>query len=289
MALDLDRIKKKQAATKSSGGNFFKPQEGRNIVRVFSFKHKVTKADVKAGHFNKKHLGKTVDELDRAVTRVFINRKPYLIKSASDPIARKHADDVSTQYMLNVVDVMGAEKKVKQFGAGKTVYNAIIDSIMDPDYGEGILGCNGRDFVITYHPDKEGANRYSVRLRDESKCTKLPASLAKGVYDYYDPAVYETLGEPQNDAPDDEEDEEEDIDTDEDTDDEDLDEEEDSEEDEDDEDLDEEEDEDDEDIEDEDLNEDDEDDEPEPPKKKKPVKKASTAGKKKPQKKVRKR
>ena len=284
MSLDLDRIRKKQkAAQAKSGGNYFKPQEGKNTIRVFAFSHKVTKNDVKAEHFGKKFLGKRVTELDRPVMRVYINNRPVLLKGPNDPLAKKYKDDVGTAYFMNVVDTQQAEKKVVYYAAVKTVYNAILDTILDDDYGEDVLGCSGRDFIIQYYPEKEGASKYRVTVRDEKKSSKLPSSLEKGVMDFYDEETYEKLGTPR---PDDDDDDESEDDEDEDTDSEDDDDEDDTEDDddsdEDDDDLEDEDDDDEDSDEDDDDEDSDDDEEKDPPKKKsKEGKSESKKGKKK--------
>jgi len=66
--------------------------------------------------------------------------------------------------------------------------------VLDPEYGEGILGCEGRDFVVSFDKAKQGSEMYSVKLRDADKCEELPDSLLEEVKDYYSPEVLATLG-----------------------------------------------------------------------------------------------
>lgn len=271
MPLDMDRIKQKQKETASrGGGNFFKCVESRNTIRVFAFEHKVTKEDVALKLFPKDKLGKTVTEIDRPVTRFFPkNRakgKPRLSSGPDDPrmvefekgIRSKSKKDQDaarengprTSYFINVVDTSKETPKVVEFAAPKTVYDKILSELLDPEGdGEEMLGCKGRDFVITFDKSKKGADMYDTKLRDAKKCEELPESVEEGVQDFYDPETLAKLAAPADseDASDDDEDE------DDDTDDEDLDEDDEDEDDDDDEDSDDE----DEDDEDEDEDEDD--------------------------------
>lgn len=278
MALDLGKIKKRQKETEAkSRGGFWKPEEGKNTIRVFPFTHKVTKEDVKAGLFDKDKVGKTVTELDRPVVRFFPGGGAPVHASDADVAAwRKKMDKASKSeqaklrkegpqqhWMLNIVDTGSDEQKVVEYAANKTVYNAVLAVVLDEeDGGEDVLGPKGRDFIITYDPNKEGAAKYSVSLRDEKKSEKLPETLEEQVKDFYDSSIFEALGsgeaaeeeeedeededeseeEESEDVEDAEDDEEEDDDSDEDEDDEDdLDDEEDEDEEEDDEDEEEEE------------------------------------------------
>lgn len=294
MPLDLGKIKKRQKETETkSRGGFFKPQEGKNTIRVFTFDHEVTKEDVKAGLFDKAKLGKKVTELDRPVMRFFPGGgKPVMAKEADIASWRKKMDraDKTEQaklrqsgpqqhWMLNIVDTSADEQRIVEFAANKTIYNAILEKVLDPEFGEDVLGCEGRDFIVTYDPKKEGAAKYSISLRDEKKSEKLPESLEEQVKDYYDADVYAALGgdaEVAAEEEDDDEEEEEDDDEKDEADSEDEDVEEEDDDDSDDEDEDEESDDDEEEDDEDDLDEE-EDEEP-----KKSAKKAvSKKGKKK--------
>jgi hypothetical protein len=212
MGLDLNRIrgKQKEAEAKSTGG-FFKPKVGRNTIRVFSFDHKVTKEDVADGLFTKEKLGKTVTELDRAVVRLFNVegiRGPVLVTSNDCPAMKAHnkfvakckdSDEIrkrrpQTAYFINVCDTSEKDLRVVEYACNKTVYEQILGKILDPDYGESILGTAGRDIVIMYDDNKQGSAMYSVEMRKEGKSEELPDSLEKQVKDFYDHDVFIKLG-----------------------------------------------------------------------------------------------
>lgn len=230
MSLNLDRIRQRQKETASSGksGNFFKAVEGKNTIRVFTFNHKVTKEDIAQGLFPKDKLGKVVSELDRPVTRFFEGKgKPFLSggkddprmvayekamkKAGKDKEAQQEARKIGprTSYFLNVVDTSSETPVMTEYACPKTVYNAILDYVLDPEYGEDVLGCEGRDFIITFDKSKQGSEMYSVKLRDADKCEELPDSVLDGVKDYYSPEVLETLGASSDEVRDEDKEEEE--------------------------------------------------------------------------------
>lgn len=246
MSLNLDRIRQRQKETATRGGGaYLKCQEGKNTIRVFTFNHKVTKEDMTAGYFPKDKIGKVVTELDRPVTRFFEGKgRPILSAGKDDPrmdaynkaMAKAGSDRSKqeearklaprTSYFLNVVNTSSQEPKMLEYAAPKTVYCAILDYVLDPEYGEEILGCEGRDFVIMFDKNKKGSDMYQVKLRDADKCEELLDSLESQVKDYYDPEVLETLGD-SPDAVRDMEDDTADKEVDDETDDKDLEDEED--------------------------------------------------------------
>jgi len=325
MALDINRIRQKQKETEARDrGAFFKPQEGRNVIRIFTFEHKVTKADVTAGLYTKDKLNTVVTEIDRPVSRFFRSgSKPVHFLSKEDALykeyetaKRKYGDKdqkvrqmgPSTHYVMNVIDVMDVKSGMKEFAAPRSVYNKILDTIGDPDFGESVLGIKGQDFIITYTEKNQGTEKYSVKIRPKDKCEVLPKSVLEGVIDFYSEAAYLNLADlpgsspapsKADDADDEEEEDEDEDDLDEDSDDEEDeedesdDEDEDSDEDDDSEEEDESDDEDEDeesedDLEDEDEDADDEDDdleEEKPKKKAAPAKKAAPVATKKKKKK----
>jgi len=208
MGLDLGRIKARQnETTKGSSGNRYKPVDGKpNRVRVFAFTHKVTQADVKAGYYGKDKLGKVVTEIDRPVTihfNVGANNRPVLSTPAlmkrwndaksSDPNLAKSIQP-STKYALNIIDTEDKERTMRNWMCPKSVYNEILGCVLDPDYGEAILGAKGRDFVVIYDNKLEGSDKYSVKVRDKDKCASLNSSLNEKVVDFYSSEGFASLG-----------------------------------------------------------------------------------------------
>lgn len=201
MALDLDRINRKREDLKRKAGNYWRPQEGKNTIRVFTFQHKVTQGDIDAALFPRNELGKFVEDIDRPVMQQFgIRSDKRPIIATEDTLkryraAKKEDAELARQirparrFLLNVVDTAHPEEGVKVYAAPKMVIEAVYDVIRDPEKGPEILGIKGRDFVIVFKPKNEAATMYSVQLRDEKFCKPLGSDVLKKVKDLYDPAV----------------------------------------------------------------------------------------------------
>ena len=225
MALDIPGLKKRQEAARANRGNFWKPIEGKNTIRVFTFKHKVTKADIKAGLFGKAQEGKTVEELERIITRQWIDRKPIISTDATikkwqelkKTKGEQAARDIAPRkaFMLNVVDTGGKEIKMSTWAAPASVFNAIVDLITDEEFGEEMLGRKGRDFVISFKPNASPGEMYNVVPRKEGKSPKLSSELEAQVKDLYSDEEYKTFGSVPADT-DEEEDADAEVDEDED-------------------------------------------------------------------------
>lgn len=295
--LDLNRIKERQAQTRQSSGKRWQPKDGVNRIRVFTFEHKVTSEDVEAGHFRKDKKGKVVTEVDRPLTIHFnlgADGRPVLStpeimkkwkalsrsKSASDQKVAKNIQP-QTKFALNVVDTDEKDAEMRHWMCPKTVYNDILATIADSDYGESVLGAKGRDFVVTFNPKAEGSDKYSTKVRDADKCRKLPSDLQEAALDFYSEEGLAELGfveaadsgDSEDEAEESEEDADEKDEADEKEESEDEDDDSKDDEEESDEDDEKEKDSDDEEISDEDLEDDDEDEKPKKGKDKKKGKK----------------
>lgn len=202
MGLDLGRLKQRAEENAFSGSRWkVKKAPVQNFVRVFKFTHKVTEADVKAGFFTKEKLGKTVEEFDRGVTlqygfaekkRPILATKETLAKyeklnNSSNSSNQEQAKAIkpSRKYLLNVVDMTEKPRKMRHWSAPSTAYNDILAVIMNPEFGEAVLGSAGRDFIVTHYPDKAPAEQYKVQLRDKDKSIKMDAALEAKVLDFY--------------------------------------------------------------------------------------------------------
>jgi hypothetical protein len=215
MALNIQKLQDKQLETSKSSGNFFRCSNGKNLIRIFKFKHEVTKADVVAGYFKKEDIGDEVEELDRPITLHYNysmeSKKPVVsnhrvmkeyqaLSRSSDESELKRAEEIrpSKKYFLNVVDVNDVDGGVKVFGATKGVYNAILEVLMDPEYGgeNKLFGCNGLDFGIVYN--KQAASpggMYKVIPRAGGNSEKLSRDLEEQVVDLFDPENLSMFGQ----------------------------------------------------------------------------------------------
>lgn len=190
MPLSLDRYKKRKDTTarRSGGGDFWRPEEGKNIIRVYSFEHELNEDDFALGRYEKEEaeVGDKVEDIDVYCPIHFVSGKPYNCEGASCDICsdfRKTNDKglkARERYYINAVVLTEGGKNVKDkdlaikiSSLAKGVYNDILSYVSDDDYGAGVLGDLGRDFVIEFDPNAQGSDMYSVRIRDKDKCDDL--------------------------------------------------------------------------------------------------------------------
>lgn len=222
MALDMKKLREKQLETSKAGGNYYKPKAGKNNIRVFKFPHMVTKEDVAMGLFNKDKLGKITEELDRPITLHYgwsaEDKKPVIsngaimaeyarLKASEEDADQQRAVDIrpSKRYGLNIVDMDAQEAGIKLWAAPKSVYNGILEVLLDTEYGgeQEFVGCKGRDFVVTFNPESDPMNMYRVLPRAESNSEELPSEVAKRVIDLYAPSALALFGKVMSDEVDD--------------------------------------------------------------------------------------
>lgn len=210
MGLDLARLKQRQEENAISGSRLkLKKKPAQNFLRFFKFTHKVTEADVKAGFFTKDKIGKTVDEIDRAVTMQFgfAGKKPVLatkatlekynkLNDSSNAANQEAAKKIkpSKKFLMNAVNMDEKPRKMRHIALASTAYNDVLAVIMNPEFGEKVLGASGRDFIVTHDPEKPPAEQYKVILRDQSKSVKMDPALDKKVLDFYSDAGLKEVG-----------------------------------------------------------------------------------------------
>lgn len=201
--LNIDKIRNRQAETAKGGGSWWKPAKGKNVIRIFKFSHEVTKQDVAMHYFKKDELGETMDELDRAVTlhynvegqeRPVISNKTVMLQYADLKDSSSEADKERAQkmrptrkYYLNVLDINDQESGIKVWGAPKSVYNDILNVLMEEDYGgeDELFGIKGTDFLVQYNSDAGPAEMYKVLPRPGGKSEKLSKDFEGQVHDLY--------------------------------------------------------------------------------------------------------
>lgn len=206
MGLNLKELQDRQAETAGGGGNFFRPKSGKkNMIRIFPFTHEVTKADVQSGQFKKDELGDEVEKLDRPVTLHYNykgSKKPVIsnaqVMKEYQEMDEDKAKEIrpTTKYFLNVVDTDDAESGMKIWGAPKSAYNAILEILLDPEYGgeDDLLGLKGRDFVVTFNKEASPGEMYGVLPRAEGNSEALSKSVLEGIRDLYDPKNLSLFG-----------------------------------------------------------------------------------------------
>ena len=171
--MDINAIKSKLAtlqSTTSTKENFWKPEPGKQVVRIVPYKHNKDNPFIELFfHYN---LG---------------NNKTYLSPMSfgrPDPVA-EFADKLKStgnkdewiqgkrlepkMRTFAPVIVRGRESEgVKFWGFGKTVYQELLGVIADPDYGDITDATNGRDIMIERQTPAEAGNQYgktTVRVK----------------------------------------------------------------------------------------------------------------------------
>lgn len=187
MGLDLNRYRRKKeetATSEGSGGDFWIPKEGKNIIRLYSFRHVICDDDFNLRRYmdNEVQVGDGVEDIDVDCWVHFINKVPVNCSGRDCQVcldARSSDDQMKKarhRYYVNAVVSMTGGTKEKELkmsiaALSKTAYDQILGYITDDDYGTEVLGDRGRDFVIEYNKEAQPANMYQVRIQDKEKCS----------------------------------------------------------------------------------------------------------------------
>ena len=189
--MDINAIKSKLATLQSTSNtkdNFWKPEPGKQVVRIVPYKHNKDNPFVELFfHYN---LG---------------NNKTYLSPLSfgrPDPVA-EFADKLKStgnkdewiqgkrlepkMRTFAPVVVRGKESEgVKFWGFGKTVYQELLGVIADPDYGDITDATNGRDIGIERQTPAEAGNQYgktTVRVKPNQTTITDDAEQLKGIFE----------------------------------------------------------------------------------------------------------
>lgn len=183
MAINLDKMREKLDALSTKGGDkknfFWKPQDGEQTLRIapdpdgdpfkeFWFHYGV--ADEPGFLCPKKNHGDDCPVCD------FVS-KLYATKDEED---RKMANQLrAKQRFFSPVVVRSEEKEgVRLWGYSKTVYENLLNLVLNPDYGDITDPENGTDLVINYgkkagqmfpSTDVQPRRRSSALAEDSSK------------------------------------------------------------------------------------------------------------------------
>ena len=187
--MDINAIKSKLATLQSTSNtkdNFWKPEPGKQVVRVVPYKHNKDNPFIELFfHYN---LG---------------NNKTYLSPLSfgrPDPVA-EFADKLKStgnkdewiqgkrlepkMRTFAPVIVRGKESEgVKFWGFGKTVYQELLGVIADPDYGDITDATNGRDIGIDRQTPAEAGNQYgktTVRVKPNQTTITDDAGMLENV------------------------------------------------------------------------------------------------------------
>jgi len=154
MAIDLKKMRQKLNNIKGKGGGgknvFWKPQDGEQTIRIlptedgdpfkeFWFYYNLDKTPVLCP---KRNFGEDSPVLDFA-TKLYREGTPDSIKMAKDLFPK--------QRFFSPVLVRGEEGQgVRLWGYSKTVYEQLLQLVLNPDYGDITDTESGTDLVLQY-------------------------------------------------------------------------------------------------------------------------------------------
>jgi len=171
--MDLDAIKNKLnqlQSTTSTANNFWKPEPGKQVVRIVPYTHNKENPFVELFfHYN---LGQ-----NKTYMSPMSFGRPDPVQEFADKLKSTGDKDEWIQgkrlepkmRTFAPVIVRGQESEgVKFWGFGKTVYQELLSVIADPDYGDITDPVNGRDIMIERQTPAEAGNQYgktTVRVK----------------------------------------------------------------------------------------------------------------------------
>ena len=171
--MDINAIKSKLATLQSTSNtkeNFWKPEPGKQIVRIVPYKHNKDNPFIELFfHYN---LGN-----NKTYLSPLSFGRPDPVQEFADKLKSTGNKDEWIQgkrlepkmRTFAPVIVRGKESEgVKFWGFGKTVYQELLGVIADPDYGDITDTTNGRDIGIERQTPAEAGNQYgktTVRVK----------------------------------------------------------------------------------------------------------------------------
>ena len=189
--MDINAIKSKLAtlqSTTSNKDNFWKPEPGKQVVRIVPYKHNKDNPFIELYfHYN---LGNNKTYMSPASfgrpdpVEEFANK----LKSTGNKdewIQGKRLEPKMRTFVPVVV--RGREDEgVKFWGFGKTVYQELLGVIADPDYGDITDPTTGRDVGIERQTPAEAGNQYgktTVRVKPNQTPITENATLLESIFE----------------------------------------------------------------------------------------------------------
>ena len=187
--MDINAIKSKLTqlqSTTSTKENFWKPEPGKQVVRIVPYKHNKDNPFMELYfHYN---LGGNKTYLSPATFG-----RPDPVEEFSNKLKSTGNKDEWVQgkrlepKMRTFVPVVvrGRENEgVKFWGFGKTVYQELLGIIADPDYGDISDATTGRDIVVERQTPAEAGNQYgktTVRVKPNQTTITDDATLLTSI------------------------------------------------------------------------------------------------------------
>lgn len=179
MSLDFDSLRKKLNTLQGQNNRsaaLWKPSEGKTVIRILPWKGDPTNPFIEL-YFH--YLGR------KTQLSPITNGKADPISEFADDLAStgdkddwKHSRQFSPKLRTFVpVIVRGEEDKgVRYWGFGKTVYEALLGVISDPDYGDITDVQSGHDVGVEFIPEKQSKTQYAeTKILVKPKETPLSA------------------------------------------------------------------------------------------------------------------
>ena len=204
--MDLNAIKSKLESlqsTQSTTKNFWKPEPGKQVVRIVPYKHNKENPFIELFfHYN---LGQ-----NKTYLSPMSFGRPDPVQEFADKLKSTGDKDEWIQgkrlepkmRTFAPVIVRGQENEgVKFWGFGKTVYQELLSVIADPDYGDITDPTSGRDIMIERQTPAEAGNQYgktTVRVKPNQTPITDNKEMLQGVFDNQ-PNLTELYTEPSYD------------------------------------------------------------------------------------------
>ena len=189
--MDINAIKNRLTqleSTSSTTKSFWKPQPGKQVVRVVPYKHN------KDNPFIELFFHYSLGDNKTYLSPVSFGR-PDPVQEFADKLKSTGNKDEWIQgkrlepkmRTFAPVIVRGQENEgVKFWGFGKTVYQELLSVIADPDYGDITDAMNGRDIMIERQTPAEAGNQYgktTVRVKPNQTPITEDDTQLQGVFD----------------------------------------------------------------------------------------------------------
>ena len=189
--MDMNAIKNKLnqlQSTSSTKNNFWKPEPGKQVVRIVPYKHNKDNPFIELFfHYN---LGNNITYL----SPLSFGRPDPVAEFADKLKSTGNKDEWIQGKRLEPkmrtfapVIVRGKESEgVKFWGFGKTVYQELLGVIADPDYGDITDANNGRDIGIERQTPAEAGNQYgktTVRVKPNQTPITEDAEMLKSIFE----------------------------------------------------------------------------------------------------------
>lgn len=184
MGIDLSKMRAKLSAVNNRGGGskksqFWRPEDGEQTIRIvptadgdpfkeFYFHYNLGK---NAGFLSpKKNFGED-DPLDGFIRQLFNEGTEESTKMAKNLMAR--------QRFFSPVIVRGQEDQgVKIWGYGKTVYEQLLNLVLNPEYGDITDPQEGTDLLLSYGKPA-GASYPQTKLMPSRKTSQMCKDLTE--------------------------------------------------------------------------------------------------------------